>query len=270
MRMKIKKRIFISLLVACIIMLLCITVAGVMLYLNKFSHLYRPILLVVIAVMAVLIAILSIGLAAIVLTLWHEKSFLGPQKLMNFCINLLFPIALTLGRLLNIHKDIIKSSYIEVNNRLVKSRNFRIKPDEILVLAPHCLQRWDCPYKITANVSNCRRCGRCDIDKLLSLVESRGVKLAVATGGTLARKIVMEYKPRAIVAIACERDLSEGILDTNPIPVLGILNIRPQGPCMNTRVDIEMVREAVDFFLDYGLTASFIWKGSKADEKCKT
>ncbi|WP_246110656.1 DUF116 domain-containing protein [Thermosediminibacter litoriperuensis] len=268
--MKIKKRIFISLLVASIIMFLGFTAAGIALYLNKFNYFYRLLLLAVIAVMIVLIAILSIGLAATVLTLWHVKSFFGLQKLMNFSINLLFPIALTLGRLLHIPKDIVKSSYVEVNNKLVKSRNFRIKPDEILVLAPHCLQRWDCPHKITANVSNCRRCGRCDIDKLLSLVESKGIKLAVATGGTLARKIVMEYRPRAIVAIACERDLSEGILDTNPIPVLGILNIRPEGPCMNTRVDVERVREAVDFFLDYGLTASLIWKGSRADEKCKS
>jgi len=31
----------------------------------------------------------------------------------------------------------------------------------------------------------------------------------MAAGGTLARKYVQEYRPHAIVAIACERDLNK-------------------------------------------------------------
>ena len=62
--------------------------------------------------------------------------------------------------------------------------------------------------------------------------------------------MVADYKPKAIVAIACERDLTEGILDTSPISVLGILNIRPEGPCKNTRVDLNKVLNAIDFFLN--------------------
>ena len=75
------------------------------------------------------------------------------------------------------------------------------------------------------------------------------VNLAVVTGGTLARKKVIENKPKAIIAIACERDLTEGILDTNPLPVMGVLNIRPEGPCKNTKVDLVKVIEAIEFFL---------------------
>ncbi|MDK2835430.1 MAG: uncharacterized protein PWP21_207, partial [Thermosediminibacterales bacterium] len=66
----------------------------------------------------------------------------------------------------------------------------------------------------------------------------------------LARKYVNEFKPDAIVAIACERDLSSGIQDTYPIPVLGVLNKRPEGPCMNTRVDLEKVEAAINYFLE--------------------
>lgn len=257
---KTKKRIYISLLLVSIAILSALATAGVALYLNKFTHFYKWMLLTVLLVLAILIVVLSLGLAATVLTLWHVKGFFGLERLINFSLNLLFPITIALGKLLHIPKDIIKSSYIEVNNNLVKAKNYKIKPEDILVLAPHCLQRWDCPYKITADVSNCRRCGRCDIEKLVTLTEKKGVRLAVATGGTLARKIVMDFRPKAIVAIACERDLSEGILDTNPIPVLGILNIRPEGPCVNTRVDVKKVEEALDFFLIGG-------KGSKIDEK---
>lgn len=212
---------------------------------------YRFILLTIIALLSIFILIVSIGLAGVVMTLWHVKTFYGLEGLMNTSLNLLFPFALVLGKALHIPKDIIKSSYIEVNNKLLQSRSYNISPEKILILAPHCLQRWDCPYKVTADVSNCRHCGRCDIDQLWRVSKDYGVNLAVVTGGTLARKMVVDYKPEAIIAIACERDLTEGILDTNPLPVMGVLNIRPEGPCKNTKVDLARVTEAIEFFL-YG------------------
>jgi len=70
----------------------------------------------------------------------------------------------------------------------------------------------------------------------------------VATGGTLARKIVKDFRPRLIIAVACERDLTSGIHDTYPLPVYGILNQRPNGPCWNTKVDIQRVEEAIQTF----------------------
>jgi hypothetical protein len=45
--------------------------------------------------------------------------------------------------------------------------------------------------------------------------------------------------------VACERDLTSGLQDVYPLPALGILNQRPHGPCVDTRVDIERVRQAV-------------------------
>jgi hypothetical protein len=74
--------------------------------------------------------------------------------------------------------------------------------------------------------------------------------MAVATGGTLARRIIVDNRPEAIVAVACELDLTSGIQDSYPIPVIGILNERPNGPCINTKVDIHKVRNAIVDFLE--------------------
>jgi len=56
-------------------------------------------------------------------------------------------------------------------------------------------------------------------------------------------------KPKAIVAVACELDLTSGIRDTYPIPVIGVLNRRPNGPCYNTSVDIAEVKKALLHFI---------------------
>jgi hypothetical protein len=48
-------------------------------------------------------------------------------------------------------------------------------------------------------------------------------------------------------AIACERDLSSELVDSYLIPIIGISNERPYGPCFYTQVDLEKVKEAIRF-----------------------
>ena len=79
--------------------------------------------------------------------------------------------------------------------------------------------------------------------------DNYGVRLAIATGGSIARRIVVETRPKLILAVACERDLTSGIQDTHPLPVFGILNHRPEGPCRNTLVDLTLVEAALERLL---------------------
>jgi hypothetical protein len=73
----------------------------------------------------------------------------------------------------------------------------------------------------------------------------------VATGGTLARKIVVDKRPDIIIGVACERDLTSGIQDSYPLPVFGILNRRPNGPCYDTDVDLELIERGMQIFLNH-------------------
>lgn len=194
----------------------------------------------------------AFGIGGIVLTILYARDINALHGPMRVAVSLFFPIVLTLGRIFHIDVNRIKSSFIEVNNHLVRSKVFNILPDQLLLLAPHCLQNSDCPHKITVDIDNCHRCGRCPVNSLLDLRDHYGINVGMATGGTLARKFVQEYRPRAIVAIACERDLTSGIQDSNPLPVLGVANERPFGPCFNTNITFSKVEEAVRFFLDDG------------------
>ena len=61
----------------------------------------------------------------------------------------------------------------------------------------------------------------------------------------IARRLVLERRPRCLVAVACERDLTSGIQDVAPMPVLGVFNTRPFGPCIDTDVAIPEVEAAL-------------------------
>ena len=101
--------------------------------------------------------------------------------------------------------------------------------------------------KVTNKIENCAKCGLCNVSDLAKLKEKTGINIFIATGGTLARKVIIENKPKAVIAVACERDLTSGIQDMKHIPVLGIFNKRPNGPCVDTFIDIHEVEDAINF-----------------------
>lgn len=168
------------------------------------------------------------------------------KTLRGLVLRVLYPVLMILGAFFKSRKEGFQRAVISLNNRLVRGQKIRTK--KILLLLPHCLQLDECNIRLTHNIYNCERCGRCRIRDLIEMADENHLDLFVATGGTLARKIVTEIRPGAIVAVACERDLSGGLADTYPIPIIGISNERPYGPCLNTQVDLEKVKEAISFF----------------------
>lgn len=201
-------------------------------------------------VMLVLSGAAILGTALLVLTTALGKDIFFTRFMRLVVIKFLLPVIEFVGRLLGLDKDRIRQSFIAMNNSLVISQKYLIKPDRILVLLPHCIQLFDCEIKVTGDVNKCIMCGRCDIKGLVEIGRKYGIDISVATGGTLARKVIVEKRPKLVLAVACERDLTSGIKDCYPLPVIGILNLRPHGPCFNTIVDVAAIDEALKQVLE--------------------
>ncbi|OGW36857.1 MAG: hypothetical protein A2Y97_06310 [Nitrospirae bacterium RBG_13_39_12] len=161
-------------------------------------------------------------------------------------LKILYPLLMLTGAFLKNKKEHYQKFIINLNNKLV--RREKPKAHNILLLLPHCIQTNECKIRLTYNIYNCERCGKCEIRDLIQIADDNHLKLSVVTGGSLARRVVNDINPEAVVAVACENDLSSGIADTYPLPILGITNERPFGPCVNTRVDLTKVKEAIEFF----------------------
>lgn len=244
-----KKRLFLGLLLALeLIIALSLFILWYIPY-RGFERLGSSLPVIIGWVFGALLILLSVGIILIVLTVIRGREMPGTKRLHGFLVRYMFPVITGIGRFFGIPKDDIRRSFIEINNQLVRSESLKNPPKRILVLMPHCIQKDICPYRITVDVKNCRQCGECDFSDLTDVAERLGVQMTVATGGTLARRVVVETKPELILGVACERDLSSGIADTYPIPVLGVLIDRPEGPCLNTRVSVEKVTEALNAYL---------------------
>ena len=134
-------------------------------------------------------------------------------------------------------------------NSITHLRRSRCRPEELLLLVPSCLQCSECRQKITNDIAECQRCGRCKVKDMVELAEKYGVRAAVATGGRLALEMARQADIKAVVAIACEKELMEGMTAVFPKPGLGVINIRPHGPCKDTDVDLAEVEKALAWLL---------------------
>jgi hypothetical protein len=142
-------------------------------------------------------------------------------------INRLLSLVTSVGHALGISADRLTNSFLKINNAMIGIQPNRVAPEELLVLAPRCLTR-----------ENNRT--------LRQMRDQLGFQMAVVGGGSEARKKIRQFKPRMVVAIACERDLLSGFKEVNPyVPVIGFPNQRPEGPCKNTCVDITAVEEMI-------------------------
>jgi len=190
------------------------------------------------------------GAITLVFTIIRGRNLFFNRRIRGVVIRILFPLLVVVGKCLGISKTKIRRSFVAINNRLVMTEAKKVKPEKLLLLLPHCIQNHECTVRITGNVKNCKACGKCKIKDLVALSEKYHVPISVATGGTLARKIVEEKALEVIIGVACERDLTSGIQYSYPIPVFGILNQRPFGPCYDTDVDMELVKKGMSIFLD--------------------
>jgi len=194
--------------------------------------------------------IVVLGIVLLLLTSYLERNFIITRTAVRLALRFIFPSTVLLGRLVGIRKDRIRESFVHVNNTFVKVMSGRYSPGDILILLPHCLQNTECLIRVTVDINNCKECGKCKISDLKKLARKTGVKIAIATGGSLARRIIIKHKPKFIIAVACERDLVDGLLDVFPIPVFGVLNERPFGPCVNTSVDVDVIESALEKITD--------------------
>jgi hypothetical protein len=139
----------------------------------------------------------------------------------------------------------MRTLLIRLNNWITRLRNVRVPPQNLLLLVPHCLQRSACTHNVIHNLDQCRLCGQCNVTELIRIRDEYGLLCNLASGGRQAVGMVRRPEVKAVVAVACEKELLDGIRASFPKPVLAVPNSRPHGPCRDTCVNIQALEAAL-------------------------
>jgi len=181
---------------------------------------------------------IALSLFVVMLVLWYGlqvsssifKIKLVPASVVKrLPLRMFFSTSVKLAQLFGISRDKVGNSFVKFHNDLMYATGTGSNIKKFLLLLPRCLSAET----------------RKQINELCNKYQC---KAFTAFGGDEARKIIREQRPAAVIGVACERDLISGIQDIAPkIPVLGLTNKRPHGPCKNTFVDVEKLEEIIKF-----------------------
>jgi hypothetical protein len=132
-------------------------------------------------------------------------------------------------------RDWVEHAAIDVYNALAERRGRTVRKGELLVLIPRCLSKQA-------------------LDGVLAIAGRYEVPVFVATRGQLARRVIRERRPRAVVAVACERDMMTGLRDVaGRLPVLGLTMRLPNGPCRDAMLDLDVMERWVKTWVGAGV-----------------
>jgi len=181
----------------------------------------------------------ALGAAAVLLWVWWAVLFLSyaakrsllPERLAERgpflrLMSLTSRVADRFGR-----RDWVENASVKVYNALALLRGRKVGKGELLLLIPRCLSKET-------------------LDGVLGIAGKYGVPVFVATRGQLARRVIRERRPRAVVAVACERDMVSGLHDVaGKIPVLGLTMTLPSGPCKDALLNLRQLEEWVQAYV---------------------
>ncbi len=177
-------------------------------------------------VLAAALGLATLYLIVLVASFYGGRNLL-PERLMERgpylqLMNYASLIARAFGK-----RDWVEHAAIDIYNTLAERRGRRVGKGELLVLIPRCLSKQA-------------------LDGVLEIAGRYEVPVFVATRGQLARRVIRERRPRAVVAVACERDMMTGLRDVaGKLPVLGLTMQLPNGPCRDAAIDLDQMEKWV-------------------------
>lgn len=135
--------------------------------------------------------------------------------------------------------------YIDLKNKLHRDRFVKTEFSNRILLLPQCLRSRSCEAELTEYGYECKECGRCVIPEIKKVAEDLGYKVFILPGGRIVEKIIKAFKPKAVLGVACLKELVLGsmVCEKARIPAQGVALLRDG--CVETDVHLADVFEVL-------------------------
>jgi uncharacterized protein len=167
---------------------------------------------------------------------------LAKTKLSGLALHKLEQVATKVG----VEEKELFELYVETKNRSLVQGFASTPYSERVLMLPQCLRAKDCPAEIGEYGYECQQCGRCSVAKIMQITKDLGYKGAfILPGGSLAKKILLELKPKASLGVACSKELVLGSYLCEKMGVIGQGVELLKDGCINTIVDIKTLTKVL-------------------------
>lgn len=195
-------------------------------------------------VIGVLVIVMSVFGAFGVYLFWRTRKIFIP-RITLFLVSGLEAFVKPITGLLNIKDDFVDDMITHLRNVIYKRDLAQTEFAKRAVFLPQCLRHPECPARLSDEGINCINCGRCGIGAIKEEAERLGYMFFIAPGSSMIKRMVLKYKPAAVIGVGCVMEVKEGTaaMEAIGIPSQAVTLIRDG--CVNTRVDVRLLIEKI-------------------------
>ena len=190
----------------------------------------------------VILTLLSVTLILGKLLIKEDK--LVFPRLLLFTIDMFYGLFKKFSENVGVDAKIVDQIGVEVRNKVNEKFFKKIKPQDKILVLPHCLRHSDCEAKLESSGLVCKDCKRCVIGVLKSKAENKGFKVFIIPGSTFLKKILEKNNFKAVLGVACYQDLNLAMMKLSKFSCQGVPLLKDG--CINTKVDPRAVLEKMD------------------------
>jgi len=153
-----------------------------------------------------------------------------------------------IAKKLGLKDRLINYTHIEMRNKL-NEYGFKATPySKRILFLPHCLRdSRACKGNYNEEGLQCKRCGKCDIDRLLGIAEELGYSKAFITpGGSMVQRLIRKYKPKAVVGICCYHEANLAFDELSGTGIHAQACLLLQDGCKDTKANTAEAREKME------------------------
>lgn len=146
---------------------------------------------------------------------------------------------------IGVRPENIDKLYVELKNDFYRDAFRRIPPSKKIIFLPQCLRNPNCKAKLTKTGYKCVSCrnrNRCKVHAIKTRAEPMGYKVFITPGGSMVGKIIKRLKPRAVLGVACIKEI---VMAMENIQLPGQAIQLQRDGCVNTDVRLEDVFEII-------------------------
>jgi hypothetical protein len=146
--------------------------------------------------------------------------------------------------ILGVKPDNIDNLYIDLKNSIHEEAFKKVPNKKKIVFLPQCLRDCNkCKATLGKYGYKCVKCStKCKARKIKDFSEGLGYKSFIVPGGSMLSKIIKNYRPLAILGVACKKEIVMAF-DELRLPTQGVELLKDG--CVNTDVDLDAVKKVL-------------------------
>lgn len=191
-----------------------------------------------------ILAIIIFGLFLVALTFYAMRTgrILFPGLLVAGLV-LLEGLIKALFKLFGLEEQELLIIFIKIHNTVNAKAFASIPVEERAIFVPQCLRSAKCPAHLTPEGLKCRNCGLCEIGYEHQLLQKLGYNFFIVPGSSFIKRIIKQYRPRALIGIGCLIEVKDGIEMADKFGVIAMGIVSLKDGCVETAVNWKEVFE---------------------------